>query len=183
MALSLARFLNRTARRARSGSALLEFAFVSPVVVAIGCGMFEGHSRTMAAETVSRTALQTADLVAREPSLTTASLNDIRLVVTRSLNLPPTLASRLTIDVASIGFDSGTGTPSIRWRNSSGLSLTIAATEGAGLGAAGDSVIVVAVAYDYRSPFSMVLPGSSLMTEKAFARPRLTKRIAFNGTS
>ena len=91
-------------------------------------------------------------------------------------------STNLSIDVSSVGFDENTGVPYSRWRRVIGSETPFSLSEADGLGFAGETVIRVAIQYDYESPISSLFGGPDVtMVRQAWARPRNTRVITING--
>ncbi|MBB4287081.1 TadE/TadG family type IV pilus assembly protein [Roseospira goensis] len=166
--------------RCRKGSVAIETAFVIPVLITMFLGMIE---LTMFIEATRKavSATQTvADLVAQEATHDDESLADIRAAADIILNPLPTDSNTLQITIASVGFDQS-GNTRILWQDKSAGGAAINPAVGNGLGSPNESVVVVLMTYTYSSPFDFIFESKNL-AEEAFARPRVARRIALNGS-
>jgi Flp pilus assembly protein TadG len=177
------RRLRRQLRRTERGGAFVEFALIAPVLMLMALATFEMHGLLRASETAARAALQTADLVARETVTTATELNDMRALTRKSLGLADAQAGSITIQIASIGFNTATGASELRWRNVSGSTLPITLSDADGLGGKGESVIQVIAVYDHTSAFSFLFPTAMRFRDVAWARPRNTRMITLDGVT
>jgi Flp pilus assembly protein TadG len=177
----MAAHLIRRFLRRREGATAIEFALIAPVLLTFLLGIWEVGDRILVDNMLARVAVQTADLVAQEQDVTSAEMTDIREAARLSLNLSAAQQPLLIVEAASIEFNPTTGQPAIRWRNSNGPLQPLDPAIAAGLGGAGDSVIWVSVSFQYSSPVGLFAPATSTIVESAFARPRLSRVVSFNG--
>ncbi|HYM32135.1 MAG TPA: TadE/TadG family type IV pilus assembly protein [Candidatus Cybelea sp.] len=165
--------------RDRSGLAALEFAMILPLLVVILFGSFEVFGLMIADMKIVAAADATADLIAQQNNVTTASVNDI--ITATQLTVEPLPLAQLGVAIASVTFDSTTGNPSLSWTQSSGNgAIANPVALATGLGSKGESVIIVRVNYAYQSPLKLFLPITINLAELSFARPRLVSTIVHN---
>jgi hypothetical protein len=167
------------------GMAAAEFALLSPVLVIMFMGILELSARYRASEEATRYVNQVADLVSREPTLTTAMLEDI-LDASVYMMKPLDTTSRLDLDISSVAYEDPTNTntpvPELYWRRVAGDEVPFNVSDANGLGEEGDSVIRVGVRYDYSSPISSLFGGADhAMVREAYARPRRGASIPIDG--
>ncbi|EME68663.1 Flp pilus assembly protein TadG [Paramagnetospirillum caucaseum] len=162
------------------GVAAVEFALTLPIMITALLGTVEIANLVKSYGKVVSAAQSVADLTAQSSSLTTAQMDSIRTAAQRVLDPLVTNATNLGIDVVSVGFDAG-GSPSQLWRYQWGaVSGSPSLSGAAGLGAAGESVIMVRLSYVCVPVLHHIVP-SKTFSEMSYTRPRLVRRIALNG--
>lgn len=169
--------LIRRLLRDRRGTAGIEAGLVIPFMLLILFGMIELDQLVSADHKAVSAAQSLADLVAQETMHTTRSLEDIEAL--SATILEPLDYTGLSITIASVGLETGTGAPRLLWQFPVG-SDPLPVVDAQGLGDPGESVVMVRLAFHHRPRFEMML-GEHDIAETAFARPRLTRRIALNG--
>ena len=164
--------------RDRRGVAATEFALTLPVMAVLLAGMVEVATTVQTMMNDKAAAYTVADLVSRCRTVNTADITDdftaAALIITSTKTLPSTVSAF----VASVSFNSTTGSPSIDWSKGVGTSLpTNAAVIGdaTGKGTAGNSVIVSVINYSY-TPFGQTIP-PVIISNVAYASPRLVQKI------
>lgn len=171
--------LRRLAGECR-GVAAVEFALALPVMITALLGTVEIANLVKSYGKAVSAAQTVADLSAQAPSLSTAQMDAIRTAAQRVLDPLPSGTGNLGLDVVSVGFDAA-GTPSQLWRYQWGAVSGAPSLAGArGLGGAGESVIMVRLSYVCVPVLHHIVP-SKTFTEMSYTRPRLVRRIAFNG--
>ena len=163
--------------RCRRGVAAVEAALSIPILITMFVGMVE-LTAYIEAHRKALTAAQTvADLVAQESSISDATLADIRLAADAIMN--PLATDTVSVTIASVGFDEQ-GDSDLLWEDKEAGGSSVSITDADGLGSPNESVIVVKMSYEYNSPFGFMFESESFEND-AFARPRITRRIALNG--
>ena len=120
-----------------------------------------------------------ADLITQQRTVNAAEINDI--FRSAELVMQPFAANDLLIGVTSVRFSQNNGNPRVDWREvRRGGNVTNPLGRAAGLGGAGDSVIIVELVYNYRSVFGPLFFTSLRFTESAVSRPRPTNFITRN---
>jgi Flp pilus assembly protein TadG len=160
------------------GLALVEFAFVAPVLVLLYLGTIEGTSAVRAYMKVNAATQAYADLIANQPSVTKSSLANYCASV--KLIMTPLGASTLSIAAASV--TNTNGAIAQDWHDTgqcgSGVSSIDGRTQASGLTPyKGDSAIVVRASYAYSSIIRLLMPGIQTLTESAAARPRQNSTV------
>jgi Flp pilus assembly protein TadG len=162
--------------RDRSAVAVIEFAIVVPLMLALTLGTFEA-TRAVRAKMKTDAAAQTiADLIAAQNSVDSTALsnfcNGAKLV------MAPYSGATLKAAIASVA------NGSLDWHDESCGSATaisspttVAPTLSGG---SGNSVIIVKTTYTYTSPVPYMMPASVTLTQTAFARPRNIDTVAKN---
>ncbi len=196
--------------RARDGIAAVEFAFVVPIMLCMFIGVVELSQAITVDRRVSHIASSTADLVTRQQTLTTTTLNDYMQIIDHLM--APYSATPLKMTISSVYNTTSAPTVSkVCWvyhrNNSSGQGAKTSLTAGgtyAGLPAnildstGGSSAIAVDVSYLYQpvlffSSSSVKLQGAQVssfvgsagitMTDAFYLRPRLSSSIKLDSTS
>lgn len=163
------------------GIAATEFALIAPALIFLVMGVFEMSFRFRAAEEATRYVHQIADLVSRDPTLTTASLTEMRKASVFMMK-PVDMSSQIDLDVSSIGFTGTDATPKMLWRRVAGTAVTFNLTESEGMGLTNESVIRVGVRYTYKSVLTDLFGGSTMNVERsAYARPRVERLVSLDG--
>ena len=166
----------RQCLRDRRAVAVVEFAIVLPLMLALTLGTFEA-TRAVRAKMKADVAAQTiADLIAAQNSVNAAALtnfcNGAKLV------MAPYPGSSLTAAIASVT------NGSLDWHDETCGSATAIAsptTVATTLsGGGGNSVIIVQTTYSYASPVPYMMPASITLTQTAFARPRNVTTVQKN---
>jgi Flp pilus assembly protein TadG len=164
--------------RDRSGAAAIEFAILAPVAMLLLFGTYEFTNALVAYMKLTAAVDTVGDLVAQQTGVTDATIDDF--YTAEQLVMEPLSASGLGLAVASVTFNSS-GTPVLAWQKTRGgaVPMTDVVTVSAGLGNAGDSVILAQATYTYNSPIKYLLSKGIPMTERVFTRPRLVPSIPF----
>jgi hypothetical protein len=168
--------------RNRRGMAAVEFALIAPALIVICVGVFEMTLRFSAGNEATRYVHEVADLVARDDTAATSDVSDIYNASAYMMKPVPT-SGQLDLDISAIGYKNNANQdPYILWRLYHGTQVPITLTDQAGLGAIGESVILVGVRYYYTSPITSMFGGSSFsIVRTAVARPREVRMITMNG--
>ena len=174
--------LGRFSRDVR-GVAVVEFAFVAPILIFFYFGMAETCQLLMAQRRVSHAAAALADLVAQDTQTTEAELK--QLYEAGCTILQPFPVRKLRIRISSVELDSTKTKKEVVWSrdNERGLlkhpdKTDLTATIETPLAAAGDGVVLTEVEYDHYSPIGHFLPGATKISHKAEMRPRRSASVA-----
>jgi len=158
------------------GVAAVEMALVMPVMLILLLGSLETVTLLRADSKVQAIAFTTGDLMTLEPTLSTATVNDI--FTAASLMIQPFTSTGLKIGVASVVFDPVDGSPSVAWTEAlNGGAVPNPLTMAAGMGAPGESVIIVYVEYAYPALFADVVFSPITLDESVTVRPRRSDTI------
>jgi len=158
-------------RKDKRGVAAVEFALAAPLLLVLLCGIIELSNFMMAARRVSSAAHTAADLISQETDITSAELSEL-FQASRKV-IEPFDEGLLTIGAASVRFDDGTGDPTLDWTGSyNGGSVSNPLTTATGMGAAGESVLIVTSTYAYTPVLGLVMTGTYTLSETAVTRPR-----------
>ncbi|CUW38437.1 conserved protein of unknown function (TadE-like,15-56) [Magnetospirillum sp. XM-1] len=164
----------------KRGVAAVEFALTLPIMITALLGTVEITNLVKSYGKTVSAAQTVADLTAQSSSLTSTQMDSIRTAAQRVLDPLVSNAGNLGLDVVSVGFDAA-GTPSQLWRYQWGAVSGAPSLAGAkGLGAAGESVIMVRLSYVCVPVLHHLVP-SKTFTEMSYTRPRLVRKIALNG--
>lgn len=157
--------------RDERGTAVLEFAFLLPIMLMLFIGAVEMTNVLRLDRKVVSAALTTADLVTQRRSISSAELDDVLRAA--ELIVEPFSTSGLSIGVASVRFHHDTGTGSVDWtRSLNGGSVSDATAVAAGVATPGESVIVVRASYSYTPLFFDFVMSATTIEETAVLRPR-----------
>jgi Flp pilus assembly protein TadG len=169
----------RSLIRDRSGAAAIEFAILAPVAFLMFCGTYEITHGLVAYMKLTAAVNTVGDLIAQQKAVASATIDDF--YTAEQLVMAPLNTGSLGLSIASVTFDPTTGKASQAWQETrgTGVLMTDDVTASAGLGNAGDSVIVTQATYTYTSLLKYVLPQGIPMTERIFTRPRLISTIPY----
>lgn len=153
-----------------SGVAAVEAGLIFPVLMIILLGVFDLGNGILAAQKTLRASQVTADLVARNRTISTSELNEA--MTAGELALAPFGTASFGIDVASVRFDADAN-GQVVWqetRNMSANGNVLSQVEA--LAEANNGVVVVTTQYTFTPVFSGFILGDIEMREIAFARGR-----------
>jgi Flp pilus assembly protein TadG len=168
----------RSLARNGAGVAAIEFALVMPILLSLFLGTFELTNLLLASSKLTTAAQTAADLVAQQKSVAKADITNYGNAAREIM--APFAATPLGLAYASVTFDAA-GKPTLAWHDEDNAPAIVNPTSlVAGLGAAGESVVIVQVRYAYASPISFVLQSSYSLSDTAFRRPRLVPAVACN---
>ena len=158
------------------GNVVTEAAFIFPILLAMLMGAIDIGTGLLINKKVLSAAHMTADLVAREESLSNAELDNY--VEAARLALVPYSLDSFGIDVAGIRFVDASADPEIKWRDT--IDMTPPSdieAKADGLGKENEGVVVVTVEYTFTPQFSSVITGPIKMQETAFVKGRVTSFV------
>lgn len=174
----------------RRGTAALEFALILPILATMLLGTYEVSNLLMANMKVTAATQTAADLVAQTNKSITLTQCDLMKVANAAAQvMAPLPTDPLKISIASItyaGSPASGKTPATapaaawqyQWNGAGTIDPTsssvapVLANLGTVSSSSSDSVIMVAVTYNYVSPISYVLGKTYLFTDTAYDRPR-----------
>jgi Flp pilus assembly protein TadG len=170
---------------AKDGVAAIEFAMVAPLMLLLFVGSVEFSQALTVDRRVTQIASSTADLVAREKSVTTADMEGIMQIV--SYLMSPYDVTPLKVTLLNV-YSSMTnaGDTKVCWSyNYNGGVNTYADNQSysmpAGILGTGSSAIVAEVTYDYQPLiFNMFIESAFTMEEKFYLKPRLSNSVEYN---
>lgn len=169
--------LARYAAEERANAAI-ETAVLMPLMIGLMIGCYDiGMGILMNQKTVGASQM-IGDLITRDRSVTMTSLEDI--IQAGELAYEPYSTTSFGYDIASIRFDAD-GDPIVLWRVTNNMAENddaVAST--AGLGDAGDGLVVVTTAYTYNPHFTQFVAGDIVMQEVAFLRGRKSATVTCN---
>jgi hypothetical protein len=168
-------------RLGESGTALIEFAVVLPVLVLLLLAGLQFASLILLTQKVQRLTATMGDLVAQAESLTAAQL-DTLFVAGRHVLLPFDHDRDGRIIVSAVG-RAGSGPAQVLWQRADRGGLAASSGIGAPGGAAAlptgfilrdnETVIVSEAFHAFRSDLTAVIPAQPVVYEQGFYRPRL----------
>lgn len=171
----------------RRGSASLELALISPVLISLLLGMTE-MTRYILINDKSQTVCSTvADLVSQEkPGQLTDSILTNLLLAASQVMTPYTFGANGVVIVSSVtqtGTASPSNPPKVSWQYSGGGTYADTSRIGSPGNnanmpvdftmASGDNVIVTEVFYNYTTLFGSAVLGSQVLYKTAYYMPRL----------
>ena len=162
--------------RDERGTAVVEFAFLLPIMLMLLVGVVELTNLLRLDRKVGDAAQTVADLVTQRSEVSTAQLDDI--LTAAELILDPFPVAPHSIGIVGVQFDPDTGNPTLDWsRSKNGGDVPDALTLAAGLGTPGEGVVVVRVTYDYTPLFFSFMIGNASIEETAILRPRRSSTV------
>jgi len=163
------------------GVAVVEFAFVAPILIFFYFGMAETCQLLMAQRRVSHAAAAISDLVAQGTEIQAEELK--QLYEAGCTIVRPFPVHRVRIRVTSV-VRNAAGETEVAWSENNNRGFTDP-TDGdpmaveTPLDSEDDGVVVAEVEYDHFSPIGHFLPGATELTHKAEMRPRRSQNVAF----
>lgn len=173
--MRLRRRLRRVVR-GESGVTLIEFALVLPILTVLFVGLVEFSEAFSITRKLSNAASTVSDLVAQQPSVTTAQLNDIESIADELIK--PYSAAPMSIVIVSVVADADNVT-TVAWSHPSGAYSVGAAypLPEEQLTEAFSNLIVAEAEYDFTPTVGSFL-GSFTISQRAFFRPRFSGSVA-----
>ncbi|GAB4357167.1 MAG: hypothetical protein Kow00114_08580 [Kiloniellaceae bacterium] len=158
------------------GTAVVDFAFVLPILLLLFIGVVEVTNLLSIDRKVVAAAQTTADLVSQRRDVTDAQLNDYLRAA--ELIFEPYPASGMKVGIASVRFDENTGTAAVDWTKSkNGGTVPNALVAAQGLGGPGEGVVVVRASYAYTPVFFDFIFSAMEIEETAVLRPRRSQYV------
>ncbi len=169
----------------KRGVAAIEFAMIVPIMLALFIGSIEFSQAITVDRRITQIASSTADLVAREKTISDVQLGNVMDIA--KVLMQPYTTSPLRITLTSVGANIGVATRTgVCWSyNFQGGAATYAKGQSytlpAGIVDAGGSVVVAEVLYNYTPLiFSTYMPGITTLKDKFFLKPRISSQIQHN---
>jgi len=170
----------------KDGVAAIEFAMVAPLMLLLFVGSVEFSQALTVDRRVSQIASSTADLVAREKSITTADMEGIMEIIDHLMS--PYDNSRLRVTLLNVySAINDASNVKVCWSyNHNGGANTYSENQSyslpSGILGKGSSAIVAEVVYDYQPLiFNMFIESVFRMEEKFYLKPRLSNSVEYNG--
>ncbi|HXF53736.1 MAG TPA: TadE/TadG family type IV pilus assembly protein [Hyphomicrobiaceae bacterium] len=170
----------------KDGVAAIEFAMVAPLMLLLFVGSVEFSQALTVDRRVSQIASSTADLVAREKSITTADMEGIMDIIDHLMS--PYDNSRLRVTLLNVySAINNASDVKVCWSyNHNGGANTYSDNQSyslpSGILGKGSSAIVAEVVYDYQPLiFNMFIESVFRMEEKFYLKPRLSNSVEYNG--
>ena len=167
------------------GVAAVEFAFIAPILILLYFSMVEFCQAYMAQKRTGHVASVVADLVSQTDALTKQQVLD--LLDVGEVIISPFPKGELRQRVSSVSRVTSTKY-NVDWSVGKGRTGKLTVTDAevpSDMLAIGESVIVAEAEYDYRSPFSNMLPEAIRIAptfkRMAYLRPRTAEIIACTG--
>jgi Flp pilus assembly protein TadG len=169
----------------RSGSSVVEFALLLPLMLTMYFGSIQVTDAISADRQVTLVASTAAEIASQYSSVTTANVTNI-LTAAASVMSPFSFTSaNATVTLTSVTVDAN-GNATIAWSrclNGTARSGTVTNQIPAGLLVANTSVIWAEATYTYRPTIGWGLVGTVPMSDQIFLRPRQSANVALTGTS
>lgn len=157
--------------RSERGVTAVEFALVLPVLLMLFVGMVEFTEAFSITRKLSNSVSTVADLVSREPSVSTAELTDIVTVADQLMQ--PYATAPMDLVIVSVVTDAD-NTPTVAWSHPAGEYVpgVVYDLPEEALTAPNSSIIVTEGRYDFTPTVTQFL-GSFEITQRSFFRPRM----------
>lgn len=181
--------------RSKDGIAAVEFGLIVPIMMILFIGVIEVSQAITVDRRVAQVASSTGDLVSRQKTLTTATLNGYMDIITQLM--APYSETPLKLTIANVyATTAAPDTYLVCWHYHRGNNAANAATAGltnggsytpgipTGLVAGGTSVVAVTVSYNYtpiilfNAAWSFLDSGITL-TDTHYVKPRLSSSIQY----
>lgn len=168
--------------RCHKGVAAVEFAMVVPIMFLLFVGSVEFSQAITVDRRVTQVASSTADLIARERSITTSDVNGVMDIVDHLMSpYDPSLLKLTLINVYSSMSSAADTKVCWAYNHNGGVnnySQEQTYTLPTGILEAGNSVIVTEVRYNYEPLiFRYFITSTFPLEEKFFLKPRLSKSV------
>jgi Flp pilus assembly protein TadG len=169
----------------RSGSSVVEFALLLPLMMTMYFGSIQVTDAISADRQVTLAASTVAEITSQYSQVATSDVTNI-LTAAASVMAPFSFTSaNATVTLSSIIVD-GNGNATIAWSrclNGTARSGTVTNLIPAGLLVANTSVIWGEATYSYRPTVGWGLVGTVPMYDQIFLRPRQSTSVTLNGSS
>lgn len=173
--------------RSRGGAAAIEFAIIAQLMFFLFVGCIEFGQAITVDRRITQVASSTADLVAREKTMTTAKVAGIMQII--DYLMEPYDPAELKVTVLNVVADIADATRTkVCWsyNHNGGTNNYVAGQSYAlptGIVEAGNSVIVTEVTYNYIPLiFHYFITSNFPLEEKFYLKPRLASYVEYNGT-
>ena len=182
----------------QSGTAIVEFAVLLPVLLTLFIGSYETSNLLLAYMKLEAAAETAADLVGQTPVNTILvdsgssngwDFSNITSAVQQVMTPFPTTS--LQVSYASITYSTGSAVIDWHKETTGATAITVGALPGGatattmGTAATGsnDSIVAVKVVYSYTSPLSSYFNSDYVLTEWAYNRPRYVSCVPYAGAN
>jgi Flp pilus assembly pilin Flp len=174
-------------RRDQRGVAAIEFGFIAPIMFLLFVGSIEISQAVTVDRRVTQIASSTADLVAREKTITTAQLDNIMSIA--KVLMSPYDTAPLRITLVSVGAKSDNASiTKVCWSYPFQGGTHVYADKQAyslppGIIDKGGSVVVAEVEYDYTPLiFHYFITSMMKLNDKFYLKPRVSSMIQYNAS-
>ncbi len=187
MATSSIRDVTRRFRRDRRGTAAVEVALLSPLLILMFLGTIEVTQLVRVEAKLAHSAQTIQDIVAGGPSTTSNTNLANAFTGAQIVMFPFTTTTTLSAAIASVTFDANGNASAVSWQKlentSSGMTVASACAVAAGLSLNNDSVIITQVTYTYIPIVSYLFGKSFTLTQTAYGRPRSNPAVVTDDNS
>lgn len=162
----------------REAIAAVESALVFPILLTLLLGVFDMGNAILANQKTIRASQVTADLIARNRSVTADIVNEA--IEAGRLAYEPMSSGGFGVDVVSIRFDEDAN-PEIVWRETRDMNpMANILDDVMSLAEAGNGVVVVGVEYEFEPVFAGFIVNQIPMQERAFVRGRKSAVVGYD---
>jgi Flp pilus assembly protein TadG len=181
----LARAWSRRFLRDRSGSSVVEFALLLPLMMTMYFGSIQVTDAISADRQVTLVASTAGEIASQYSSVLTSDVTNI-LTASAAVMSPFSFTSaNATVTLSSISVDN-TGNATVVWSrclNGTARTGNVTSLIPAGLLVANTYVIWAEATYSYRPTIGWGLVGTVPMNDQIFLRPRQSANVTLTGTS
>ncbi|CAA6603548.1 putative TadE family protein [Rhodospirillaceae bacterium LM-1] len=164
------------------GTAAVEFALIAPMMIAIYMATVELTALLLIERKIVAATETVADLVSQESVITPAEVDDVIVAAQRIFD--PYSTTSLSINIASVRYNTTSGAPEIEWQRIVGTTGgSSVLTQAVGLGQPGEGVVIAYLTYSYTPMFGTLITDTVFLEEMSFLRPRRSPVVKCSTTS
>ena len=171
----------------RRGTAAVEAALLSPVLILLFLGMVEVTQLIRVETKLARAAQAIQDIVAGQTAGSSSTASLANAFAGGQIVMTPFGALNMSASIASVKVDSSANALSVDWQqlenNSPNMTIAFACSTAAGMSLGSDSVIVVQATYNYVPIVSYLFGKNYTLTQTAYGRPRNVPAISAPASS
>ncbi len=164
------------------GTAAVEFALIAPMMIALYMATIELTGVLLVERKIIAATETVADLVSQESVITPAEVDDVIVAAQRIFD--PYSTANLSINIASVRYNTTSGAPEIEWQRIVGTTGgSSVLTQAVGLGLPGEGVLIAYLTYTYTPLFGTLITDTIFLEEMSFLRPRRSPVVKCSTTS
>jgi Flp pilus assembly protein TadG len=174
--------LLRRFRQDSRGVALVEFALIFPMLVALYFGGFEVCNMTATYRKLTDTTVEVANVTAQYPTLAAADVATIFAATSQIMAPYPTTSLQIVLsEVTTDASSNATVTWSQSYNGATALAIGSAVTLPTGLAAPSSNYILVQTVYNYTPTVGSTFVSAVPMTSSIYIIPRNSPSIPYTG--